>query len=689
MKRIGLFLFALCSLVVAAQKKIKVSCVGNSITYGLNVENREANAYPAQLQRLLGEAYEVGNFGKSGATLLRKGHRPYMQQEEFRKAMDFRGDIAVIHLGVNDTDPRNWPNHRDEFVQDYLTLIDSLRQVNPKVRVLLARLTPIGDKHPRFRSGTKQWQDEIRQLIGTIARISGSELIDFYEPLHAFPHLLPDAIHPNAAGAALLAKTVYSGITGNYGGLRLSPLYADGMVLQRGKSLTLEGVANAGAKIKVRVAGKNAKGTTDNRGKWSVTLPALPVGENYELVIEADQEKRTFRNVAVGEVWLCSGQSNMEWRLKHTDTAAEDLARANDPALRLYNMQGCRATHNVSWPLSALDSLNHLQYFRHTPWTSATPDAVREFSAVAYHFGKMLRDSLKVPVGLICNAVGGSPTEAWIDRQTLETQFPDILRDWLNNDFIQDWVRTRAAVNIKNAEGKFARHPYEPCYLFESGIAPLGRYGIQGVIWYQGESNAHNFTTHETLFRLLTESWRTHWERPDLPFYYVQLSSLNRPSWTWFRDSQRRLMETIPHTGMAVSSDHGDSLDVHPRHKRAIGQRLGRRALHDTYQQRSVTPSGPLPKKAVRKGKYIVVTFDYAKGLAAADGKTPIGFEIAEEEGLFQAATVRIEGNRIYLSAKGISQPRFVRYAWQPFTRANLVNSDGLPASTFRLEVEQ
>lgn len=689
MKRIGLLLLALCSLVVAAQNKIKVSCVGNSITYGYLLENREVNAYPSQLQRMLGDSYEVGNFGKSGATLLRKGHRPYMEQEEFRKAVDFKGDIAVIHLGVNDTDPRNWPNYRDEFIPDYLALIDALRKANPKVRVILAQITPIGDKHYRFRSGTKQWQDEIRETIATIARISGSELIDFYEPLRAFPQLLPDAIHPNTAGATILAKTVYSGITGNYGGLQLSPLYADGMVLQRGKSLTIEGIANAGANIKVRVAGKSGKATTDNRGKWSVTLPSLPVGENYELVIEADKEKRVFRNVAVGEVWLCSGQSNMEWLLKNTDTAAEDIAKANDPALRLYSMQGTWPTSNYNWPTSAIDSLNNLQYFRHKSWHATTPEAAREFSAVAYHFGKMLRDSLKVPVGLICNAIGGSTTEAWIDRQTLETQFPDILRDWLNNDFIQDWARGRAAVNLKLAEGKTTRHPFEPCYLYESGIAPLGHYGIQGVIWYQGESNAHNFTTHESLFRLLTESWRNHWQRPEMPFYFVQLSSLNRPSWTWFRDSQRRLMETIPNTGMAVSTDHGDSLDVHPRHKRAIGHRLGRWALHDTYKQRSVTPSGPLPKKVERKGKYIVVTFDYAKGLAATDGKTPIGFEIAEEEGFFQPATVRIDGNRVYLSAKGISKPRLVRYAWQPFTRANLINRDGLPASTFRMEVEK
>ena len=144
-----------------AAPKVKVACVGNSITYGTGIQDREHFSYPVQLQKMLGDKYLVGNFGKPGATLLKHGHRPYMQQEEYRQAMAFKGDIAVIHLGINDTDPRNWPNYRDEFVKDYLSLMDSLRSVNPKVRFILARMTPIAHRHPRFISGTKQWHDEI------------------------------------------------------------------------------------------------------------------------------------------------------------------------------------------------------------------------------------------------------------------------------------------------------------------------------------------------------------------------------------------------------------------------------------------------------------------------------------------------------------------------------------------------
>ncbi len=675
------------ALPAAKKKQVKVACVGNSITYGTAISDREHYSYPVQLQKMLGDGYLVENFGKPGATLLNHGHRPYMQQEEFRKAMAFKGDIAVIHLGVNDTDPRNWPNYRDEFVKDYLALMDSLRSANPKVRFLIARLTPITDRHPRFMSGTKQWHDEIQTAIETVARVSGAELIDFHAPLYPYPNLLPDAIHPNAEGAGILAKTVYGGITGNYGGLQLSKLYTDYMVLQRNVPLDIHGTANAGDKVAVSIAGQKKMAIANNRGEWSVTLQPISAGEDYTLVIESGKQKKTFSHVAAGEVWLCSGQSNMAFMLRQASTGARDIPLADDPRLRLYDMKGRWETYDVAWHTSCIDSLNHLQYYHDTEWKTATPETAARFSAIAYYYGKMLRDSLKVPVGLICNAVGGSPAESWVDRNTLETQFPAILKDWLHNDFIQDWVRGRAAKNLTNDSTRLARHPYAPCYLYESGILPLDKYPVKGVIWYQGESNAHNKDAHEKLFRLLVDSWRTNWSNPDMPFYFVQLSSLNRPSWTWFRDSQLHLLKSIPNTGMAVSSDHGDSLDVHPKEKLPIGERLARWALCKTYGH-DVTPSGPIFKDVMREGNSLVVTFDYGNGLRTSDGKVPSCFELAEEDGMFYPAEAKIEGDKVILIAKELQRPRYVRYAWQPFTRANLQNGDGLPASTFRAEVK-
>lgn len=685
MKRI---LLAVLGLLMAmpqfAQEKIKVACIGNSITYGTGVADREADAYPVKLQAMLGDKYEVGNFGKPGATLLNKGHRPYTRQQEYKDALAFAGDIVVIHLGINDTDPRNWPNYRDEFIGDYRALMQSFREVNPKCRFILARLSPLSDRHKRFESGTRDWHAEIQSAIECVARAEGVQLIDFHTPLYSYPYLLEDAIHPNAEGAAILAKTVYEGITGQFGGLQMSDLYTDNMVLQYGRPLVIKGKANAGDKVTVAIDGQKVKTEAGSNGRWSVTLNPLEAGGPYVLKISTKETSLEYKNVLAGEVWLCSGQSNMAFRLDQSATGGKDIPQANHPHIRLFDMKARWHTYPVEWDASVLDSLNHLQYFKETVWTECSPETAAAFSGVGYYFGKMLQEKLNVPIGLICNAVGGSPTGAWVDRRTLEYEFPAILRDWRVNDFIQDWVRGRASQNIKKSTYKFQRHPYEPCYLYESGILPLQQYPIRGVIWYQGESNAHNKEAHEKLFKLLVSSWRTNWGDAEMPFYYVQLSGLNRPSWPWFRDSQRRLMKKIGHTGMAVSSDKGDSLDVHPIYKKEIGERLARWALNKTYGKADMLPSGPLADKVVYEKGAAYVSFEYGKGLKASDGKEIRTFEVAGEDMMYYPAKAVVEGDRLKVWSDKVKEPKKVRYGWQPFTRANLVNAEGLPASTFQ-----
>ena len=681
-----IYLFLTLSVVLYAQQhRIKVACIGNSITYGYGLPDRATQSYPVQLQKMLGESYQVENFGKSGATLLNKGHRPYMQQDEYHRAIDFAGDIVVIHLGINDTDPRDWPDYRDFFVKDYIALIDSFRVANPEARIMIARLTPIADRHPRFLSGTRDWHGEIQLAIENVARYAGVQLIDFHKPLYPYPFMLTDAVHPDPEGAFVLAQTVYSALTGDYGGLKMPLLYTDNMVLQREVPLTIQGTANAGDQVTVSIADRQMKTKVGPNGKWSVTLPPLKAGEPYTLKISTNQKVLQYHNVLAGEVWLCSGQSNMEFMLKQASTARLDIPRAADQELRLYDMKARWRTNAVEWETTVLDSLNHLQYYKDTEWKECAPETVSDFSAIAYYFGKMLRDSLKVPVGLICNAVGGSPTEAWIDRTSLEYHFPAILKDWTQNDFIQEWVRGRAALNIKKSVNNRQRHPYEPCYLYESGIRPLEQYPIRGIIWYQGESNAHNWEAHEALFKLLVNAWRKNWNDDCLPFYYVQLSSLDRPSWPWFRDSQRRMLNEISDIGMAVSSDHGDSLDVHPTCKQPVGERLARWALNKTYLK-DIVPSGPLFRGADVRGEKVYLSFDYGQGMRSSDGKSLRCFEVAEFEGIYYPATAEVVGEQVKVYSKEVRNPRYVRYGWQPFTRANLVNRAGLPASTFRAE---
>ena len=679
------------------EPKIKVSCVGNSITYGMRLDDREHESYPVRLQEMLGDRYEVGNFGKSGATLLRHGHRPYFEQEEFRQAMDFAGDIVVIHLGVNDTDPRNWPHFQDEFVGDYLALIDSLRSVNPQARFLIARMTPIGSNHTRFISGTKTWHGQIQEAIETVAEASGAELIDFYEPLYRYPWMFPDAVHPNAEGAGILAKTVYCGITGDYGGLQVSPMFSDHMVLPREKPFAIRGKADAGESVQVTVDGAVYQAVADNRGRWGVEVAPHPAETGSVLRIETAKSSLVYRDVAFGDIWLCSGQSNMEFEVRQSS----DAAPRPDADLRLYDMKCNWRTDNVAWPATALDSVNHLQYFAPTRWMPASDAAIARFSAVGYAFGQMLRDSLQVPIGLICNAVGGSTTESWVDRETLETRYPAFLRDWLHNDLIMEWARGRAEKNLSNRPASVegygvvpTRHPYEPCYNFEAGILPLDHYPITGVIWYQGESNAERVEVHEELFPLLVDSWRNYFsvipseaKESLLPFYYVQLSSLNRPGWPIFRDSQRRLLESRPGLGMAVTSDLGDPTDVHYRQKRPVGERLALQALEKHYGH-AVKADGPLAKEAARAGQDVYVDFYPQEALRSADGGPIVGFEVQDAtDGLFHPVAAEVSGGLVRLDCAAVRAPKAVRYAWQPYTRANLVNAAGVPASTFRLPV--
>lgn len=680
------------TLAVGAQGKIKVACIGNSVTYGYGHRNPAETSYPTQLGKLLGDGYEVGNFGKSGATLLNKGHRPYTKQTEYKAALDFAPDIAIIHLGLNDTDPRNWPNYRDEFIPDYLSLIDTLRNINPDVKIWVCRMTPIFHWHKRFKSGTRDWYAQIQKAIEDVAELADVELIDLQEQLYNRPDLMPDALHPNEQGAGIIAKRVYAAITGDFGGLSLPAIYSDNMVIQRGVPFVLKGRANAGEKVTARIGRQKIKTKAATDGSWQVRFkPMRADGKSHTLTIECGKEKIEYKNIAVGEVWLCSGQSNMAFMVKESSHAAASLEGCEEKEVRLYDMKPRVVTDNIEWPAEELVKLNEHDYYLPTKWQKADKESVNDFSAVAYHFGAMLADSLGVPVGLICNAVGGAPAEAFIARNTLEwhPRLLEILYNWRSNDMIQEWCRGRASQNIKKSNNPLQRHPYEPTYLYETGIAPIASYPIKGAIWYQGESNAHNVELHEEIFPTLVDCWRQTWDNPSMPFYFVQLSSIERPTWPHFRDSQRRLAGSIENCALAVSSDKGDRWNVHPTDKQPVGERLARQALHNTYGMKHVTPAGPTIEKVERKGNSLILTFSNANGLASSDGLPLRTFEIAGEKGSYlPAEKVEIMGNKVRIRNCDIAVPYRARYGWQPYTTANLVNSEGLPASTFEMSVE-
>lgn len=687
-KSLLLFMILLGSICCFAQaQKVKIACVGNSVTYGATLADPATQSYPAVLQKMLGDGYQVGNFGHSGATLLRHGHNPYFKTPEFQKAIAMHPDIVVIHLGLNDTDPRDFPNYRDDFIPDYNWLIDTFRRASPKARIYICKMTPIFTGHPRFLSSTQAWYKDLQTRIREVARINNCQLIDLYSAFHNRPDLFtdPPTLHPNKAGAYQLATVMYQYLTGQYGGLQVADIFSDNMVLQRDKSIPVWGLANAGQLVTVAFHGQQMKTKAGADGKWRINLPALEASSRpQQLKVNTKDRSIEFHNILVGDVWLCSGQSNMYFKVRQS-LGGDSLERHARPKknIRLFKYTPYAATDNTVWDSTALRKANELDFFSGS-WTLNNPADVAEFSAVGYVFGHQIQEQENIPVGLIELAVGGSPLISWLDRTTLEEDpaFEPALSNWRHSDYLMAWNRERANKNLEKATSPFQRHPFEPCFNYEAGVAKIKQFPIKGVIWYQGESDAGNAELYSRLFPVFVQNWRASWGK-DLPFYYVQLSSIDRPSWNYFRDAQRRLLHVVPHTAMAVTSDLGDSLNVHYPDKIPVGLRLAKIALKNTYHHSSVICSGPTLDTVRIQGHQLILNFSHAEGLTTSDQQPPRGFQIINKRGELHPVIAKIRRNQVVLQLPESMTAKQVVYSWKPFSHANLVNGAGLPASTF------
>ncbi|RXM44987.1 GDSL-type esterase/lipase family protein [Flavobacterium sp. YO64] len=682
-----LFFVLVHTKINAQQNTVKVACIGDSVTAGYLLANSKTESYPSQLQILLGNKFEVLNFGHSGATLLKKGSKPYYKTEECDKAIAYKPDIAIIHLGLNDTDPRNWPNYREDFNADYSWIIDTLKKQNPKVKIYICRMTPIFNEHNRFKSGTRDWFWQIQEHISEIAIANNVKLIDLHEKLYNRPDLFPDALHPTKEGAAILAQTVYENISQNFGGLKLGPVFSDNMILQREQPIVIYGNANGGSKVEVLFDNQKEIVSTNEYGKWKAVFPAMKSGGTHQIKISSEKKSIVLKNILIGDIWFCSGQSNMAFPLKNAENGTSVIKNAqNNTTLRLLNFEVLRETDEKAWDSTVLEKTNQLQYFS-GKWKVCDSISAKNFSAIAFYFGQNITREENVPIGLIEVAVGGSPIESWIDRHTLEhdDKVVDVLTNWRKSDFIMPWVRSRADENLKNAVNPKQRHPYAPSYNYEAGVAQFTEFPIKGFLWYQGESNAHNIELYQHLMPVMVQSWRKAWGA-SLPFYYVQLSSIDRPSWPSFRDMQNRIQKEIPNSGMAVSMDFGDSTNVHPIRKKQIGDRLALLALKYTYGK-NIIAEGPAVLKAIQKGDVILISFSNAKQLQTAEKKELIGFELVTEKGNRMECKAEIVNNQVEITIPKAEKIKTVLYAWKPYTKANLVNEENLPCSTFQTEL--
>lgn len=663
---------------------LKVACVGDSVTFGAGIEDREENSFPAQLQQKLGSNYKVGNFGYSGATMLKNGHKPYWDQAVFKQSQDFAPNIVILHLGLNDQGNNNWPNHKEDFEQDYLDMIAIYKNLPSKPKVILCRMTPTFSGHHWFEEGMRESFKEIQSKIEIIAKKAAVDLIDLHEPLYRFPEYFPDNLHPTKEGAQIIANKVFSAITGDYGDLKLPLLYGENMVLQRNETIRFNGSANFNDAVTIQFNKESKTVKSDFNGHWKVDFPAKKAGGPYPLKFSTPTKSINLENVYVGEVWLASGQSNMDFMVRNMESAATVLKDSLNDQVFLFSMEG-KTLSGEKFSDTNLENCNAADYFESSGWTTSNTKNLEKFSAVAYAFAYSLQKKLNVPIGIICNAIGGSPTQSWISREAMEQKHEtiDLLNDTRLNPMVDTWVADRIELNMaEHSKTKIkARHPYQPTMLFDAGILPIKDYNIKGVIWYQGESNVEQLELHSNLFGMLVNDWRHHFKKGELPFYYVQLSSLNRLGWGEFRDSQRRLLD-IPNTGMAVIYDVGNETDVHPIKKWVVGERLSNIALHKDYDF-DMGYSGPLLDFVNVNGNTLEIHFKFGEGLSTLKNSSVQDVFIASSDKQFVPAQTKIVNGMLKVWSPEIEHPRYVKYGYTPFSNGNLVNNYGLPAPTF------
>jgi sialate O-acetylesterase len=476
----------------------------------------------------------------------------------------------------------------------------------------------------------------------------------------------------------------------------LPSIFGDHMVLQRNQENPVWGWAKAGEEIEVEINGQSHSTKADAKGNWKVTLKSMPAGGPHKLEIEGEDNEFFYNDVLVGEVWICSGQSNMAWTVGNSYNAEVELLTANHPNIRL-----------ISVPqVGTQEAQNDFK----GQWEACTADVLKNFSAVGYFFGRNLHQALDVPIGLIDNAWGGSAADAWIRRDVLKKdgRFDEMMVWWKDYEVKQDeagdlakYEKELSAWKANGSQGEQPRRPrglmngnQRPANIYNGVLHPTIGYGIRGAIWYQGESNSSRAYQYRDLFPLMIQHWRDEWGQGDFPFYYVQLADfrdeVDQPvdnDWAELREAQTMTMDRLANVGQAVIIDVGEGRDIHPRNKQTVGNRLARWALANDYGFDIVYKS-PTYQTMEKNGNKIFLNFDsVGNGLYSFDTRKPQGFAIAGADKKFVWANATIEGkNKVEVWSDKVSNPLAVRYAWANNPVCTMFSRDGLPMTPFRTD---
>lgn len=437
--------------------------------------------------------------------------------------------------------------------------------------------------------------------------------------------------------------------------IELPNIFSDNMVIQRNEKVLLWGWADTGEEVTVLTSwdNKEYKVKTTINAKWNLEINTPEAGGPYEINFKGNDTEIALKNVMIGEVWLASGQSNMQWSAttdKGIDNAEEEIKNANYPNIRFYTI----ARRTSDYPQDNIPGT----------WEVCAPKTMKDFSAVAYFFARRLQGELNVPIGLIDNAWGGTPAEVWTPKSVFDE----------NEDL------KISAEGMEETQWS----PVSPSHLYNGMVHAITLFKIAGTIWYQGESNRGRSDVYGKLFSEMVGSWRDAWDS-EFPFYYVQIAPFNykeSEQGVLIRDAQRRVLKTIPNSGMVVVSDIATIDNIHPTNKQDVGLRLANLALKETYNSFEGEVYGPLFKEVHPQGKKIEVIFDHSAGLMSK-GKKVTHFEVAGADGTYHPAKAIIKNDKVILSSKEVKEPLNVRFAWDNIAEPNLFNAAGLPASSF------
>lgn len=475
--------------------------------------------------------------------------------------------------------------------------------------------------------------------------------------------------------------------------ITVDDIYGSGMVLQQGRVIPITGTVTDGPKsVTVQFAGQNVKAEVKGK-QWRAKLQPMPASaEGQTMTIkQGDKDSVTLDNVRVGEVWLASGQSNMLWRLNQTGDR-NAIAAANHPNLSFYHNEPQIHTNPRHYTDAEKQKLKDGQMYAGS-WAVSSPTSSQRMSAVGFYFGRKLQETLGVPVGIIHSSLGGSEMMAWMPTKVVGKKYRECLTPkWLESKYMSDWVRGRASFN--NRGELEAPHPYQPTYLYKTGIQPWENFPIAGVIWYQGESDAEiqDMQQNSKLLKDLIIGWRAEFKSPELPFLMVQLPRINdksalRAYWPEFRHVQDQVATQLPGVDYIVTTDLGSTnSDVHPPRKLEVGERLANLAAAKVYGK-DIPAYAPRIKDVAKAGNgRLVLSFEHASELKTTDGQPPRHFELAGKDGKYYPADATIEGSTIVLSSPQVASPVTARYAWFTYLTPNLVNEHQLPVAPFSPE---